>query len=323
MARWRRERLFALFGAIFIVNAIIVLILYPRPDTPLVRFRNRCPHTNNLLPTTIQPPNERPKTLVIFIYAETSPLKADNLRFFIEYGLCEHCDNVDYAFILNGPSTVPIPEHKNVVIMHRPNECGDFGAWGEFFTKMGSSYKKYKRIMFINDTVRGPFINPHFLLFSQDFHFTDIFATYLSNETRMVGSYINCGGLIVGEGFAHVQSMSFMVDDVALELILPLFKCYDNRTETVKNGEIGMSRLLISKNINIASLLYAYRGVDFRCNDELRHNCNEQKDPAFDEWYFGLSANPMEVVFFKNNRQNSKLEQLNYQNWVMKTKDFT
>lgn len=23
------------------------------------------------------------------------------------------------------------------------------------------------------------------------------------------------------------------------------------------------------------------QGVDFRCNDEMRHNCNEQKDPAY------------------------------------------
>eukprot|EP00026_Physarum_polycephalum_P010041 Phypoly_transcript_10189.p1 GENE.Phypoly_transcript_10189~~Phypoly_transcript_10189.p1 ORF type:complete len:207 (+),score=24.06 Phypoly_transcript_10189:457-1077(+) len=206
------------------------------------------------------------------------------------------------------------------MVMERANECGDFGAWGEFFAKLGSAYKKYKRFMFINDTVRGPFINPHFLLFSQhDFHFTDIFATYLSDETRMVGSYINCGG----GGFAHVQSMSYMVDSVALELLLPLFHCYDTKDDTVNYGEIGMSRLLISNNINIASLLYAYRGVDFRCNDEMRHNCNDRKDPAYDGWYFGISANPMEVVFFKNNRDNSKEEQAMYQQWIMKTKDFT
>lgn len=276
------------------------------------------------MPGMVQPSN-RPKTLVIYVFAESSPLKANNLKFFIEYGLCEHCNNVDYAFILNGPSSVQIPQHKNVMIMQRQNDCGDFGAWGDFFQKLGpETYKKYKRFMFINDTVRGPFINPQFLLFSQkNFHFTDIFAAYLSNETRMVGSYINCGGLIDGEGYAHVQSMSFMVDDVALELVLPLFECYENRTATVKYGEIGMSRHLINNNINIASLLYAYKGIDFRCNDEMRHNCNEQLDPAFDEWYFGISANPMEVVFFKNNRENSKLEQAMYQKWILKTSDFT
>ena len=46
-------------------------------------------------------------------------------------------------------------------------------------------------------------------------------------------------------------------------------------------------------------------------------------ESRFDEWYFGMSANPMEVVFFKNNRENSKLEQRMYQQWIMKTKDLT
>lgn len=53
------------------------------------------------------------------------------------------------------------------MVLERPNECGDFGAWGDFFEKLGPAKKKYKRFMFINDTVRGPFINPHFLLFAQ------------------------------------------------------------------------------------------------------------------------------------------------------------
>lgn len=58
-----------------------------------------------------------------------------------------------------------IPKHKNIQVVNRPNECGDFGAWDDFFNKTHSSIlKKYKRIMFVNDTVKGPFIDPNYLL---------------------------------------------------------------------------------------------------------------------------------------------------------------
>lgn len=48
-------------------------------------------------------------------------------------------------------------------VWYRPNECGDFGAWRFMFDKLGEKYKKYKRFMFVNDTVRGPYINPTIL----------------------------------------------------------------------------------------------------------------------------------------------------------------
>lgn len=50
-------------------------------------------------------------------------------------------------------------------VLYRANECGDFGAWDQLFREMDpEKLKKYKRIMFINDTVRGPFVDPNYLL---------------------------------------------------------------------------------------------------------------------------------------------------------------
>jgi len=269
---------------------------------------------------------ERPLTLVIYVYSETDHLKKANMEYFLQHGLCENCTNVENVIILNGPSELQFPVHKNLYILRRANQCGDFGAWSQLFTEMDpEKYKKYKRFMFINDTVRGPFVDPSFYLMSkQDFHFTDIFNLYVTNSTRMIGSYINCGSVWGqgGEGYSHVQTMSFMLDNVALEVIRPLIKCYQDKIDTVTLGEIGMSKALLEANINIGSLLYAYRGVDFRTDSKMRLECNTKLDATIDGNYFGISVNPFEVVFYKNTRISTDMRVVDLYSNSMKKPNF-
>lgn len=76
--------------------------------------------------------------------------------------------------------------------------------------------------MFLNDTVRGPYIDPLYaydkvffkkllfwsnnLMIQKDFHFTDVFARLLTNETKIVGSYLNCGTFGPGEVYFFFYS---------------------------------------------------------------------------------------------------------------------
>jgi len=157
--------------------------------------------------------------------------------------------------------------------------------------------------MFLNDSVRGPFIDHKFeFLFPKNFHFVDLFASRLTEETRIVGSYINCGEVPFMARHAHVQSMAFMMDDVALNFSRPRIKCYTDKLETVAEGEIGISRNLVTNhNINLGAMLYAYRGVDFRCNEPMRYDCNRAINPVVEGLYFGGNVDPFEVVFYKIN----------------------
>eukprot|EP00026_Physarum_polycephalum_P013102 Phypoly_transcript_13472.p1 GENE.Phypoly_transcript_13472~~Phypoly_transcript_13472.p1 ORF type:complete len:337 (+),score=31.49 Phypoly_transcript_13472:29-1039(+) len=297
--------------ALLLVVAVTLVFLFARSpkkeneSTNIIpEFVNRCTTTPVLAK---REGFQRLPTLVIYVFAETSDIKISNFQFFLQHGLCEDCSNLDIAIIINGNHTQKIPDHKNIKVYRRENNkphCGDFGAWEFLFEILvkEKKLKRYKRIMFINDTVRGPFINPNFLvMFSQDFHFTDLFSAAITEDTRYIGSYIHCGNLdpVAVVGFSHVQTMSFMLDDVALELSRPLMTCYESHSDTITYGEIGLSKNLIKNNINIGTMMYAYKGIDFRCNDQLRHRCNDLKYAVFPDNYFEISVNPMEVVFIK------------------------
>jgi len=256
----------------------------------------------------------------VFVFADVSELKVENLAYFAKYGMCENCSNVDYVFVVNGKTNFVFPTFKNVKVYENDQGCGDFGAWN-FLFEHHIDYKKYKRLMFINDTVRGPFVDPHYrFMLGEDFHFTDIFASYLTNDTKLVGSYINCGTVSGnrGAGFSHVQSMVWMTDDVGMEIVRPLIKCYPDKYATVALGEIGLSRTMIENGYNIASLFYAYRGVDFRTDEDHRTNCNNQEDATYPGRYFGDTVSPTEVIFYKNSRQTTVVAPhiANYPKWL-------
>jgi len=304
-----------LLAIVFLNVVLIVLYASYMHRKTIPAYYNRC---NTSLPVNAGHV-DRPPTLVIFVFAETDEIKIENFKYFLRYGLCEDCANVDYAIVINGDTNIQIPNHKNLFILRRPNTCGDFGAWGDLFKQMDPQIrKKYKRFMFINDTVRGPFISPNYAyMIPLGFHFADLFNQLMTNETRIVGSYINCGALLDIVGQSHVQTMSFMLDDVSLQLSLHLFKCYKGHIDTIVHGELELSKNLLAHNINIGSLLYAYRGVDFRCNDKMRYRCNDANIPSNDGGYFGFSPNPVEVVFHKNSKnslQKTNISEL-YTEW--------
>jgi hypothetical protein len=90
MARWKHDRRFLIFTTLILANTIFILIIFsiyhpPFVAVPLIRYSNRCANTTDMLPTKIQSTTTRPHTLVVFVYAETSRLKASNLKFFVEY----------------------------------------------------------------------------------------------------------------------------------------------------------------------------------------------------------------------------------------------
>jgi hypothetical protein len=280
--RLTRCTLISVVVAVYVIFYLLTQVQPPTPPktttpSPLI---NTC--TRNL-PAPPRPYHRLP-TLVIYVHSQHSPKKDQNFLYFLRHGLCEHCKDIDFYIVINGESSVSV--------IRRENSCGDFGAWAHVLDIIGPARSKaYKRFMFLNDSVRGPFIDPKFkLFFPEDFHFVDIYASHLTNETRIVGSYISC------ETHVHVQSMAFMLDEVALSFSRPRIRCYANRTETIDEGEIGITKNLMQNyNINPGCLLYAYQGIDFRCNGPFK-KCNDGKNPHGE--YFG-SITPYEVVFFK------------------------
>lgn len=104
-------------------------------------------------PAKEKPSKDRP--LVVYAYSESDAAR-QNLEFFVKKGI--H-GAADFIFIFNGETnaTALIPELPNTQVVERPNTCYDLGAIGEVLRKDGL-WKKYKKFITMNASLRGPFI---------------------------------------------------------------------------------------------------------------------------------------------------------------------
>jgi hypothetical protein len=95
---------------------------------------------------------------VLYAYHETENAH-QNLDFFVRQGVHS---GADFFFIINGAHNAsqllaPIADRHNVHIVERENTCFDLGAYGEVLLK-NKLWKKYKRFIMVNASMRGPFI---------------------------------------------------------------------------------------------------------------------------------------------------------------------
>lgn len=99
--------------------------------------------------------DEALRPLILYTYAESENAR-QNLAFFVQNGL--H-GKADFVFIFNGETdaTSMVPSYPNVKIVQRENTCFDIGAHGEVLRK-DDLWKKYKRFIIMNASIRGPFI---------------------------------------------------------------------------------------------------------------------------------------------------------------------
>lgn len=99
------------------------------------------------------------RPLVLYTYAESDNAR-ENLRFFIQNGL--H-GRADFMFIFNGETDAAdlLPRLPNIRTVLRDNRCFDIGAFGEVLRRDGL-WKKYKRFITMNASIRGPFAPTYF-----------------------------------------------------------------------------------------------------------------------------------------------------------------
>lgn len=97
--------------------------------------------------------SDRP--LISYAYAESESGRA-NFKYFLSQGL--H-GAADFVFIINGETDAAdlIPHKPNIRVVRRNNTCFDLGAHGEVLREDGL-WKKYKRFITLNASIRGPFV---------------------------------------------------------------------------------------------------------------------------------------------------------------------
>lgn len=244
--------------------------------------------------------------MILIVYAAMK--LDDNLRFFFKNGYLND-PNIQYVFVFNNPDIDfdlnelhdLQTERKNYMFVKRENIGYDFGAWAHGLFSSNIDYQKYDNFVFMNGTVRGPFIHSYV-----NKRWCDIFIEKLNDDVKLVGTTINCLNTVDGPSTnydPHIQSMFFVTDKIGLNVVIKngIFEIENNTSDKrhiVTEKEIGLSRAILKNGYNISCMLEIYKNHDFRKSPPFVI-CGDHYVPKN---YLDSDIYPFEVIFFKTNR---------------------
>jgi hypothetical protein len=267
------------------------LTVYPIRKSNTSRFNltslNKCGFRNDL--------GETSRTLIVYVFGKTHAFAERNLDFFIRTAVCQS-HHADYYFILQQINNEIFDEKKlpilpsNAHYIQHPNECFDLGTIGWFLSNGTIDKSRYKYFIFLNSSIRGPFIVSYY---DSPIWYT-IFTRRLNDNIKLVGCTISC------EITAHVQSYFWALYLETLDFLLEntdVFECYKTIDDTINHGEVTASRRLLDSGYGIDSLMKKYQGVDFRYNRAAK--CVDRANPTYAKAADGITIDAFEVVFVK------------------------
>ncbi|CAK1362869.1 hypothetical protein CB0940_04976 [Cercospora beticola] len=253
--------------------------------------------------TSIPKPNE---DLILFSFHETEGA-TKNLQFFIKHALYA---KADFIFIINGEHTQDLSalvELPNVRIVERENRCFDLGAYHEVLTANTTLQVAYKRYMFINDSVRGPFLPS----WAERTCWSDAYWDKLDERTRLAGMSWNCANGIPYP--PHLQSMVLAFTNATLAMLLPNMKCYESMLDAVMNGETKLAGMITESGYDVYAMegrFAAHSGASGKnttaflewCVDTPETVTSGGNDILYSGKYEGSTLHPYETIFVKTNR---------------------
>lgn len=275
--------------------------------------------SRRIIPELIQYPNPSilpTRSLILYIFGNTHTSAEENLRFFIRTAV-QASHDADYYFILQRLNNTYYDLEKlpklpsNGYYIQHENRCFDLGTIGWFVNSGMIEKSRYRYFIFINASVRGPFIVSYY---TQSTWFS-IFTRRLNAFIKLTGSTISC------DVNPHVQSYVWAMHMNTLEFFLAnttVFTCHPDMLTTILSGEVNASAILLHAGYGIDSLMVKYRGVDFRYNTS---GICPAGNPAVDKYLDGLTVDPYEVLFVKTKFDNKDYQDnqkrvLVYEKWL-------
>lgn len=272
-------------------------------------------------------------TLIVFHYYEKNANYAKNLMHFFEFGYSNTCD---FIIVISGSCSISLPKLNNVNYVYTENKNGDFGGYCTAVQSI-KDFDKYSYYLFINCSVRGPFVSP-----AKYFEWWKAFTDKLSGKVGLVGSAINTlpnhsphfidykknrqakpNGQMSGN---HVQTTAYaMTKDVMKFLFNSKFydveKNYD-KMRLISEYEINLSQTVHAGGWDVRCLLPEYNVDSLNALSVLNINPTSMNgDVQFPNAYFGRSAHPYELIFVKTERNiftEEYLDRLSYSMFVEK-----
>jgi hypothetical protein len=274
-----------------IIIVILIIILF------LIKLRVNPYECNDIYMddknVNIYDPYNR-NTLIIYAYhvKKDSTREIDNLKFLFDHGDISKVDMV----LVSNDSIIPdfVPDY--VKIIHRPNKGFDFPSWYDGVNSIDKN--NYSNFIFINSSVKGPYLPIWFRNFGH--HWTECFTNSIDDITKLVGTTVN--HKYNGKYNKHVQSMLWATDKIGIDLLLKhkilSDKIYKNIEDVIKNKEIKLSETFLENGYNIKGIYMA--DMTKRIHDDIH----------YDNKYYNNTINPLETIFYKNNRINSDIIKL-------------
>lgn len=241
-----------------------------------------------------------PRVLVAYAYHETPAARA-NLRFFLTHGVEPLVDGGRHAVVLvvnSDAFTVVVPPRAATItrVLRKANTGYDFGSWAAALASV--KLDDYDRFVFLNDTVRGPFLASY----AHPAAWTDVFTERITDRVKLVGVSINCvpvdGAMApfaktaaAQQPTRHVQSMVMATDRVGVDIGIASRALSDHaagRLDAIVNHELGYSGAVLARGYDIDCLL---PGVAHAPPRALRN-------PMYS--YDGAFVHPIEAVFVKS-----------------------
>jgi hypothetical protein len=225
------------------------------------------------------------RTLVIYVLHEINK----NVEYFLKNGIFKK-HLTDFYIIINSLTVRLV--HPDATIINRENIGHDFGGWSYcLFQKIDGKYlhELYDNFLFINSTVRGPFL-PEWCYDN----WIDLFLNKITNVDKLIGTTVGSY-----QGFSHIQSMMFCTDRIGLDILInsniftPIIRPM-NKVDVIFSKEIGMSSKILAANYNISCMLTKFRGCDFRT-----YKHSKDLNIFANDSYFGIEVHPYEVIFIK------------------------
>ncbi|MFD1510501.1 hypothetical protein [Lacimonas salitolerans] len=257
------------------------------------------------------------RTVVFYHYFEDDEA-IRNLTYFLEVG---HNQEADFFIIIADGCSIDLPTARNISYIETANRNYDFGGYAQAVNEVDLTHYEY--FVFINSSVRGPFISS-----SVKGSWIDAFTNRLQGDVGICGSTINVlrppsdhlfwmtGRMTPGGVAPHVQTYAYALRKDAFGFLTNcgFYKqppSVWSKDATIANYEIELSLRLLGAGWNLDCLALKYSGIDYRtlCLDFNPTSYNGS--PLVKGGYFGKNLDPFEIFFVKPKRNYVDLRVLN------------
>ena len=249
------------------------------------------------------------RVAVFYHYYEADSIYRDNLVFFLSTA---DLNSVDVFLVVADSKLPDLPLFPRLRVIKTRNLNLDYGGYIQALAEIEAP-EAYDALIFVNSSVRGPFLpsgdeKPWFThltrLLNQDVHLSGSSINHLPLGSRYARRYQSL--FDHPEPLSHVQTTAYAMTQTAFRHLASI-GFYDEqeaypKEEVIFRYELRLSQEILAQGWNLATLLEAYRGIDYRKPHVDPNFAAVGGDPLRKNAYFGRTATPQELLFIKTNR---------------------